>query len=216
MATTISVVNTKGGVGKSTLAIHLAEAYYRDGVRTLLIDADCRQGTAHRWKMRAEESGKDCVSVVMADSGINRLVADMGNAYEVIVIDGPAYLDNANTALIAVSDIVLLPVQPSCLDLWACEMAIHWISERQTITAGTPEARFVLSRSNPSERVDKEEVKALESTGIPLLGSKTVQRVNYSRTLAEGGSVLDLPESDKAREEILSIYREVTDVSRCL
>lgn len=212
MASVISAVNTKGGVGKSTNAVNLAEAFRLDGYRVMLIDNDYRQGTASRWKSVAEEKGKETCRVIMADSDLTHLVRDFREAYDVIIIDGPAYLDKATTVLVAISDLILMPIQPSALDLWACENAISWIEERQMVTGGLPEARFLLSRCSPDERVNRADAAKLEATGIPVLSARTAQRVNYARTMAEGNTVFDLPEGDKARGEILEIYKEVSNV----
>lgn len=211
MAFVIALANTKGGVGKSTIAVNLAEAFYRQGLRVLILDHDYRQRTANKWSSKAEQHGRDTALVKMAEHDLPRLVRDMRDTYDVIVIDGPGYLDKATTAMVAASDFVLMPIQPNIVDLWACEELINWIEERQMITGGTPDARFVLSRCNPDERVSRDEVEQIEATGIPVLDSRTVQRVNYARTMATGGTVFDLPEEDKARCEIYSIYREIDD-----
>lgn len=212
MAWVVAVGNTKGGVGKSTTAINLADAYYRDGYRTILIDHDHKQGTASKWKRMAEENERDTFLVTSADSDLQRLIKDLRNVYDVIIVDGPGHLDKATASMIAAADMVLIPIQPSSLDLWACEELLEWIDQRQMITGGEPEARFLLSRCHPNERVAKEEVEAIASQGVPVLTSRTVQRVSYARTLATGETVFNLNESDKARLEFTSIYGEVNDV----
>lgn len=202
-------VNSRGGVGKTTSSINLATAFSHHGKRTVLIDHDPRQGTASRWKRAADEAGKDEVPVIRVESGITRVVNDLREIYDVIVIDGPAYLDNSNTALIASADVVVLPIQPSQTDLWAVETAIGWIEERQLITGGTPLAYFLLNRCHSDERVNVAELDNLKGFGIPILKAKMINRINYSRTLKEGTTVFSLPASDKARQEIQAIYEEL-------
>lgn len=212
MALVISVVNTKGGVGKSTLSINLADAYFSQGHRVMLIDHDFQQASTNRWKQAADAAGRETCRVIVAEGDLPRLVDDLSSAYDVIVIDAPGRLERATTTLIAVADLVLMPVQPSALDLWTCENAINWIEERQMITGGRPEARFVMSRCHPDERVNRTDTERVASTGIPVLTSRTVQRVSYPRTLAEGQTVFDLPEDDKARCEILAIQAEIQGI----
>lgn len=210
--TVIAYINSKGGVGKTTGAVNLAQAFYLSGKKTLLIDHDPRQGTASRWKSEAEKNGYDCVSVVKVESSLSSVLKDFKCVYDVIVIDGPAYLDNANTALIANSDLVVIPIQPSQLDIWAVDNALSWIEERQEITGGKPEARFLLSRCSPDKRVSVGEVSELRGIGIPVLSGRMINRVNYSRTLREGSTVFSLPETDKARLEVAAIHQEISHV----
>lgn len=213
MATVISVVNTKGGVGKSTLSINLAEAYRRHGCRVMLIDHDFHQASTNRWRQEADQREKETCRVIVAEGDLPRLVRDFADTYDVILIDSPGRLAGGTTALISVADLVLLPIQPSALDLWTCESAINWIEERQLITGGKPDARFVMTRCNADERVNREDVEEVEATGIPVLSSRTVQRVAYPRTIKKGSTVFDLPESHKARCEILAIFEEIQGIA---
>lgn len=204
-------VNSRGGVGKTTSSINIATAFAREGNRTVLIDHDPRQGTASRWKREADDIGNENeVPVIKVESGITRVVNDLKQVYDVIVIDGPAYLDNSNTALIASADVVVLPIQPSQTDLWAVKTALGWIEERQIITGGTPLAYFLLNRCHPDERVNTAELEGLKEFGVPILNTRMVNRINYSRTLKEGTTVFSLPANDKARQEIKAIYEELT------
>lgn len=212
MATVIAVVNSKGGVGKSTNAVHLADAIHKDGKRVLLLDNDRKQASAHRWSQTAQAAGRDTFQVTIADGGLQGLVRDLRPAYDFIIIDAPGHLDEASSALVAVADVVLIPIQPSALDLWACENAINWIEQRQMITGGLPVARFLLTRCNPDERVNRDDATEIAATGIPVLSARTVHRVSYARAMRKGGTVLDQGEDDKARCEILDIYKELLNV----
>lgn len=212
MAYVIAFLNTKGGVAKSTNAINLAEAYRLDGARVLLIDYDFHQATTNRWKYNADMAGKETCRVIVAENDLVRLVGDFQDVYDVILIDAPGRLERATTSLIAVADLVLMPVQPSALDLWTCEKAVEWVFDRRTITGGTPDARFLMTRCNADERVNQEDIRRVEATGIPPLKSRTVQRVAYPRLLASGQTVFDLPETDKARCEMLEIFQELKGI----
>lgn len=214
MAYIVALVNTKGGVGKSTTAINLAEACRRDGDSVLLIDSDFKRGTARRWHSLAKARGGEFVPVVTVDSDLLRQTRQFGDSYDVIIVDAPAYLDQVITSLVTLADLVLMPVQPSAPDLWACGDVMRWIEDRQMITGGTPEARFLLSRCHADERVNREEIDEVIATGVPVFTARTVHRVAYSRALKHGYTVFDLPESDKARSEFSAIHEEFNHVRR--
>ena len=205
----VALVNSKGGVGKSTGAINLAAAFAAAGRRTVLVDHDPRRGTASRWKKTAEENQHEQVPVIKVESGIVKVLQDLKEVYEIIVVDGPAYLDNANTTLIACADVVIIPIKPSQPDLWAVEAALGRIEERQIVTGGIPRVYFLLSQSHSDERVNALELEEIREFGHPVLKSQMVNRVNYHRTIKEGTTVLSLPESDKARKEVMAIYQEL-------
>lgn len=205
----IALVNSKGGVGKSTSSINLAAAYAQAGKRTVLVDHDPRRGTATRWKKIAEDNGNEQVPVIKVESGIVSALKSLSEEYEIIIVDGPAYLDNANTTLIACADVVIIPITPSQPDVWAVEAALGRIEERQIITGGIPKVYFLLSQSHSDERVDALEVEEIKQFGHPVLSTPMVNRVNYSRTVRDGTTVFSLPANDKARQEIIAIHQEL-------
>lgn len=216
MAVVISVVNSKGGVGKTTNAINLAAAFHHEGQKTILIDHDFVQRSASDWKAATEEAGKSVFPVVEVKSDLGRVVEDFSEIYDVIVIDGPGRVENATATLVSISDLVLIPIQPSSLDLWACKKAVEWIQERRIITGGKPEARFMLSRVNPSSNRGDQvaENEDLVEAGIEIMSARTAQRQDYERTLGQGSTVFDLRASNKARLEITAIHEEIKHVLR--
>lgn len=210
--TVIVFVNSKGGVGKSTAAINVAEAYRVVGRKVLLVDYDPNQASTSRWKRTAEDQGHKVVPSVKVESELPKVIREFKQEFEIIVIDGPANLTNANSALISVADLVILPVQASQLDLWACEPALSSIEERQDVTGGVPEARFLISKSHADPRVDAMELAKLADTGVEAFKSRLVNRVNFTRTIGRGQSVYFLPKSDKARQDIEQLFTEIDDV----
>ena len=118
----IAFVNQKGGVGKTTLAVNVADAIARRGKRVLLIDAG-PQGSALDWAAAREEShneeeGDVLFSVVgLPTNFIHKELAPLGRDYDCVVIDGPPRVNKVTTAAIMASDLVPIPVQPSPYDV---------------------------------------------------------------------------------------------------
>lgn len=214
MAKVVAVVNTKGGVGKTTTSVNLADALFLEGYRVTLIDHDTGQSSADDWKRISVEAGHETFSVHKIDHDLARAIRELDEAYDVIVIDAPPRIEKTTASLVALADLVIIPVQPSKVDLWACKKTVDWIQEKQIISGGKPEARFLFCRINPSSTRLKEiqEDEDFLETGIPMLRTGTVQRQDYERAMAEGLTAMRLKPTNKARIEFTDIYREIKDV----
>src|SRR3954465_3619880 len=112
----VSVCSTKGGVGKTTLVICLADAFARQGGRIAIIDAD-PNGHVASWRERA---GDDCTVDVIAgvtEKGILDCITEAATRYAVVFVDLEGAASQAVTYAIAESDLVLIPSKVSGMDL---------------------------------------------------------------------------------------------------
>lgn len=204
MPTVVSVLNQKGGSGKTTLATNLAHGLQRRGLSVLVADAD-PQGTASEWStLRPEDS--DLPPVVGVKGSTIGDLDDVGAAYDVVVLDGAPALDSPNVKALKTSDVVLLPIRPSGPDLWSVEDLVDLIHTRRDVTDGRPLAAFIVSqqrRTNLAEGI----ADVLGDYGLPILSGRTSQRVAYAEALTTGTTVLDAAPSSKAASEI----EEITD-----
>jgi chromosome partitioning protein len=207
MSQVVAVLNTKGGAGKSTLATNLARAFQRDGHSVLIVDSD-PQGTARDWR----ETGGDID--LPAVFGVDRPTLDIdipkiAHAFDVIVVDGAAKMTKMAVSAIKAANLVLIPVQPSAADLWAVNDLVDMIEARQQLTDGRPRAAFVINRQILGTRLAGGVDEVLASYGVPVLESRTSQRVAYSEAMAAGLTVLDYEPDGKASDEIRSLYNEL-------
>lgn len=200
---TIAILNQKGGVGKTTLSINLARAIQLAQCSVVLIDAD-PQGSSRDWNSANE--GK-----VLPVIGLDRKTIEVDikhiQGYEYAIIDGAPQLREMTVAVIKSADVVLIPIQPSPLDIWATSDLIELIKDRQAITDNKLKAAFIVSRQIQNTTVGKEVRDVLEQSGIKVFLNGTFQRVAYSDTLATGGTALDV--DGKAKDEMESITNEL-------
>lgn len=201
-----SVVNQKGGVGKSTITINLARAIQKDGASVAVIDCD-PQGTTTDWaalNANTVPGGFFPVHHYHIKDLPNRL-AEFKD-YDCVVIDGAPRLEELSVAIIKVSDVILIPIQPSPNDVWASISFVDLVKERQKIKPNL-KAMFVVNRQKPNTGAIKEVRAALAQIGIPVLENGINDRVAFAKTLGNGLTVFE--ESGKASSEIKALANEL-------
>jgi chromosome partitioning protein len=202
----ISILNQKGGSGKTTLAAHLARAAQADGKRVLLVDAD-RQGSLRDWHAAGDGLGLDLIAADTTSALAS--LPSVAQGYDLVVVDGMPSASPMAAVAIKVSDGVLVPIQPSPLDLWAANDLLDMIRERQSLADGQPRVGIVVSRAVVGSRLDAEMTEALAAFGCDVLDARTHQRVVYPGSMASGRTALDAEPEGAAAHEIRSIWKEV-------
>lgn len=184
----ISILNQKGGVGKTTIAVNLARYFTKKGIKTLLVDSD-EQGSAGSWH---ERSGGESIDLaVVSKLTIEHDIKKYTRMFDLIFIDGIPRVSPLTALSIKVADMVLIPVQPSPYDIWATEDLVRSVKDRMEITEGRMKAFFLISRrivgTNIGRQVDEELIKM----DLPILIGGTSQRVAYATSVQNGLTVLD-------------------------
>jgi chromosome partitioning protein len=206
----ISVVNQKGGAGKTTIALNLSAALAAEGKRILLVDADPQQ-TAQDWAaIRKRPASFRVVGLTkpVLHKAIPRLVADYD--FEYVIIDGAPRNYEVSRSAIEAADLVLIPVQPSGADFWASRETVNLAKETQA-SKTTQKSMFVISRKIDRTVLGRDIANALAEFGIPILRAATSQRVIYAETLTAGSTVVEHQPSGPAAREIYAILSEIQE-----
>ena len=205
----VAFLNQKGGTGKTTLALHLAGQWARQGRRALLIDAD-PQGSALDWsQQRSREGFPRLFGVVgLARDTLHQETPEMARDVDHVVIDGPPRVAGLMRSALLAADLALIPVQPSPLDGWASAEMLALLSEAR-IYRPELRARFVLNRCGARTVIARETAETLADHDPPVLRTAIGQRVIYADAAQSGRLAFEFDDDGPAAREIAALASEI-------
>lgn len=203
----IALTNSKGGVGKSTIAVHLVVWLSELGKKVALVDSDV-QGSSSVWLAEAAESIPQ-IRLQTPDDVLDQL-PKLAAEYDHIVVDGPAGLSEVTRAILFIADITLLPCGPSVLDLRAASDAIRVLKQVRGIRKGPPEALLVPNKLQVQYRLSQELLETANSLGITVSKSMRLRQA-YADAVGQGTVVWKLPtkSAQDAASEIKELFQEI-------
>lgn len=211
MPKVIAILNQKGGVGKTTLAVHIATALARNNRSVLLLDAD-PQGSALDWA--AARHGEPMFPVVgLPKASIHKELPALASNYNVVIIDGPPRVYDVARSAIMASDLVLVPVQPSPYDVWAAKEIIDLLNEA-AVYKPTLKKAFVINRKIVNTAIGRDVTEALSEYPMPVLKTAVCQRVAFAESATQGLTVYEIDPEMLASQEMSQLAAEVEGLLR--
>lgn len=203
----IVIANSKGGVGKSTIAVHLAAWLHEQGHSVTLADCDTQQSSSE-W---AKEAIPDVKAVRLADPDeiLDRLPT-LSQQSDFVVADGPGSNTETSRALLLRADLAIVPCKASMLEVRALAQATNVLRQAQDIRGGQPKAWIVLSMVGKTYRLTQDMKDAAAALELPLTKSALTLRQIYADAPGQGSVVWQLGARGKdAAAEVEALFREV-------
>lgn len=209
----VALLNQKGGVGKTTLALHLAGAWAGQGRRVLVIDAD-PQGSALDWsEQRSREGVPRSFGVLgLARETLHRELPDLARDVDHVVIDGPPRVTGIARSALLAADLVVIPATPSPFDGWASAEMLRLLDEARVFRPGLA-ARLLLNRCAARTVIARETAQALAEHDPPALTARVGQRVAFADAARTGRLVSETPSGSIASAEIDAVVAEIEAVA---
>ncbi len=202
----ITVAQQKGGAGKTTLVAHLAVAYTAAGKSVAAVDIDPQQSLAMWYGMREARLG---------DAGAGLLVSQvkgwrsrgeveaLARGHDVVLVDSPPHAETEARIAIRAADLVVVPVQPSPMDVWATRPTLELAAAEKV------PALLVLNRVPARANLTEDMLAEAKRLGATIAEARIGNRVAFAAALAEGRAVSEAQPRGRAAQEIAALAKEI-------
>lgn len=217
----ISVVNEKGGSGKTTIAVNLAFKFAEQGIDTMLVDADPQRSVETLIDYRANKGLElPFTSVSRTGDSLAKEVRNLANKYDSIIIDTGGRDSREMRQALLVSDIVLIPtIITSGFDQAVLNKMLNLISETlimnenlKTLIVNNKASTNPMLQNKVQKFVDfLSEVELPQN--VKLANIILHEREIYKNVIFDGKSVIEL-EDNKARDEVNALYKELLEFAK--
>jgi chromosome partitioning protein len=203
----ITIANSKGGVGKSTTAVHLAAWLHMQGHRVTLADCDTQQSSSE-WIREAIPE----IATVRLDNP-NEILNELPSLAldtDYVVADGPGSQTETSRALLLRADLGIVPCKASMLEVRALAKATEVLRQAQDIRDGVPKAIIVLSMVGKNYRLTKDMKDAAATLNLPMAHTAMTLRQIYADAPGQGQVVWNMgARAKEAADEMDLLFREI-------
>ena len=209
-----TVGNTKGGVGKTTLAVNLAIARALAGRDVWLIDGD-RQGTAQMAiSIRADAGHTPSIACASYPDGaiLRAQVKHQAAKFEDIIIDAGGRDSTALRAALVLTDVLIIPFQPRSYDVWALNDMAVLIDEARSVRDGLRAVAILNCADSGDVSIDNAEAAeaVADYPQLEYLATPIRRRKSFANAAGQGLSVLEFKPTDKkAVHELNTLINEL-------
>jgi len=199
----IAIVNQKGGVGKTTIALHLATAFTQHDCGVVILDLD-PQASSAAWKdyRKADFPAVQSIQPVRLKRVLEecRLIGA-----DIVILDTAPHSDGPALEAARSADLILIPTLPSIIDLRAMGKTAELLKMANAARV------FALLNNVPAQTSDADAAAAFipEEYGLAVAPVRLGARMIYKRSLVEGQTAQEVEPASKAAEEVERLYEWV-------
>ncbi len=205
----IAIGGQKGGTGKTTTTVALADAWHKAGKSVLLIDAD-PQRSAMTWGDVRAEVGLDSPSIIAMGEAMHKRdqLPRLAHGFDVVLIDCPPRFGKILRSAMMVADLVVMPCGPSDVDAWALAETLDLVEEAQTLREDLRSA-VLITRKVPRTTIGRTARELLAEGGHPVLKTELGYRVAYQKCMGYGQGPATFDQNGKAARETHKLIAEL-------
>ncbi len=203
----VTIAQQKGGAGKTTIAVQLAIAWVSQGLKVVMLDVD-PQHSLSAWANARAAAGIEGDPEVIEVSGwkLSSEIDRHKTSADIILVDTPPHAETDARVAVRASSLILVPVQPSPMDLWATGPTLELAKKEK----GT--ALLVLNRVPARGKLaDIVRAKIIEEK-LPIAKTTLGNRSAFAASMMDGKGVAESEPRSLAAEEIRALAAEITKV----
>lgn len=204
----LTVAQQKGGAGKTTLVAHLAVAFQQLGRRVATIDIDPQASLSLWHEARAAAGAADGLTHSRIAGWRTAGEAErLARSHDVVLLDSPPHAETEARIAVRAARLVLVPVQPSPMDVWATQPTLKMAASEKVPVL------LILNRVPPRSRMVEELVAEIAGLGVAVAACRLGNRVGFASALMSGRSVTETGRRTRAAAEVRDLAAEILD--RC-
>lgn len=219
----VSIMNLKGGVGKSTISQNVAVWLSHQGYKVCICDTDNEQKSSMKWSSQREEelpaipvfgvTDADSKEVFTEEQGkaFAKNIKALKQDYDYIILDGTPILSELASWMLLVSDFIVCPTDPSPVSIWSLQNVKKRLEQVRALGVDK-EAYVLLNRYSPNRNMDREIEETLLQFKMPVLATRLADRVAYKEAVLEGMGVIEYSDK-KAAREIETLMKEIMNLT---
>lgn len=205
-AKAVTIAQQKGGAGKTTIAAQLAVAFAHGGMKVGLLDIDPQGSLAAWYEVRKALVAEDGAGITFVQASGWRLSTELDRLkrlVDLVLIDSPPHAETEVRIAVRAADLILVPMQPSPMDLWATGPTLEMARKEKS------PALMVFNRTPAKGKLVDAVRRKIRDAEIPVAQAVLGNRVAFAASMMEGLGVVESNPRHTATKEIKALAEEI-------